>query len=162
MSNGVCVLCGYNDGSGSGGSSGDDTCYHYDTYLDWYYCEWKEYCSDCGEFLDSGINHGSTYTEWSGCSWYEYCDNCDAYMNSGTNHGSYSYRPWEYYSSSQHRRKYACSDCGEGSYSYGYHSTSTKYTEHSSTQHKVGSYCSTCSSYVGSTSYANHSFSYGS
>ena len=168
FSNGICTVCGYNNGSGSGSGSGGDsgggttTCYHYNTYYSWSGCTYYEYCSNCGEYMGSGTSHGYTYTTWSGCTWYEYCNDCGAYMNSGTSHGSYSYGSWEYYSSSQHRRKYACSDCGEGSYSYGYHSTSTEYTEYSSTQHKVGSYCSTCSSYVGSTSYESHDFSYGS
>jgi len=163
MSGGVCTLCGYDDGSGdSGGDDWDDTCYHYDTYTDWSGCDWYEYCSDCGTYIDSGTSHGSTYTEWSGCSWYDYCRDCDELMGSGTSHGSYSYTSWEYYNSSRHYRTYACSNCGEGSYEYGYHSTSSEYSQYSSTQHKVGSYCSTCSSYVGSTSYESHDFSYGS
>ena len=165
FSNGVCTKCGYDNGTGSGGGDiggGDTTCYHYSTYYSWSGCDYYEYCSDCGEYLGSGTSHGYTYTEWSGCNWYEYCNDCDQLMDSGTSHGSYSYGAWEYYNSSRHRRYYSCSDCGEGSYSYGYHSTTTKYTEYSSTQHKYGSYCSTCNSYVGSTSYANHSFSYGS
>lgn len=168
FSNGVCSKCGYDNGTGSGsgggdsGDTGDTTCYHYNTYYSWSGCTYYEYCSNCGEYMGSGTSHGYTYTSWSGCTWYEYCNDCGAYMNSGTSHGSYSYGSWEYYNTSRHRRYYSCNDCGEGSYSYGYHSTTTKYTEYSSTQHMYGSYCSICSSYVGSTSYASHSFSYGS
>lgn len=160
-SGGYCTKCGYGSGS-TGGGGGDTTCYHYDTYTSWSGCDWYEYCSDCGEYIDSGTSHGSTYTEWDGCDWYEYCRDCDELMDYGTSHGTYSYGSWTYYNSSRHRRYYSCNDCGEGSYSYGYHSTATKYSTYSSTQHQVGSYCSTCSSYVGSTSYESHDFSYGS
>ncbi len=181
MSGGECTLCGYSE-----------ICYHDYTNIDWNGCEWEEYCEDCGEVLDYGIDHGSTYTEWDGCEWYEYCrdcdelmdygddhgdytytewdgcewyeycDGCDELVDSGTDHGSYSYGAWEYYNSSRHYRLYACDDCGEGSYEYGYHSTTSEYSQYSSTQHKVGSYCSTCSSYIGSTTYESHDFSYGS
>ena len=181
MRGGECTLCGYSE-----------ICYHDYTDIDWYGCEWEEYCEDCGEILDYGIEHGSTYTEWDGCEWYEYCrdcdelmdygddhgyytytewdgcewyeycDGCDELVDNGTDHGSYSYGAWEYYNSSRHYRLYACEDCGEGSYEYGYHSTTSEYSQYSSTQHKVGSYCSTCSSFIGSTSYENHDFSYGS
>ena len=118
--------------NGSGGGSGGSTCYH-----------------------------TSTYTTWSGCNWYEYCYSCGALVDYGTSHGTYVYGNWEYYSSTQHRRTKTCSNCGESSYSYGSHSTSTKYTQYSSTQHTVGSYCATCGSYVGSTSYESHNFTYG-
>ena len=151
MSGGECTLCGYSE-----------VCYHDYTATDWNGCEWEEYCEDCGEVLDSGIEHGSTYTEWDGCEWYEYCDGCDELVDSGTSHGSYSYGDWEYYNSSRHYRLYSCDDCGEGSYDYGYHSTTSEYSQYSSSQHKVGSYCSTCSSYIGSTTYESHDFSYGS
>ena len=161
FSNGVCTLCGYDNGSGSTGG-GTTTCYHYSSYYSWSGCTYYEYCSSCGEYLGSGTSHGSTYTTWSGCDWYEYCRDCGDLMDSGTSHGTYSYGAWEYYNSSRHRRYYSCNDCGEGSYSYGYHSTTTKYTEYSSTQHKYGKYCSTCESYVGTTSYASHNFTYGS
>ena len=188
MVDGVCELCGYDDGSGDW----DDTCYHDYTDIDWDGCEWEEYCEDCGEVLDSGIDHGSTYTEWDGCEWYEYCrdcgelldygnehgdytytewdgcewyeycDGCNELVDYGTDHGSYEYGDWEYYNSSRHRRLYGCEDCGEGSYEYSYHSTTSEYSQYSSTQHTVGSYCSACSSYIGSTSYESHDFSYGS
>ncbi|MBQ9168399.1 MAG: hypothetical protein IJX67_08350 [Oscillospiraceae bacterium] len=162
FSGNTCTLCGYTTSSGGDTGGGTTTCYHYSSYYSWSGCTYYEYCSNCGEYLGSGTSHGSTYTSWSGCNWYEYCYDCDELMDYGTSHGTYSYGAWEYYNSSRHRRYYSCNDCGEGSYSYGYHSTTTKYTEYSSTQHKYGSYCSTCSSYVGSTSYASHSFSYGS
>ena len=165
ISNGVCTLCGYDDGTGGGTVEPDpepEFCYHNYTYTTWFGCDWYEYCSDCGEYMNSGTSHGSTYTEESGCSWYEYCRDCDALMDSGTSHGSYSYGAWEYYSTSRHRRLYSCNNCGEGSYSYENHSTATEYTSYSSSQHTVGNYCSACDSYVGSTTYENHDFSYGS
>lgn len=159
----TCTLCGYTKSSSGGDTGGGTTtCYHYNSYYSWSGCTYYEYCSNCGEYLGSGTSHGSTYTSWSGCDWYEYCRDCGDLMDYGTSHGTYSYGAWEYYNSSRHRRYYSCSDCGEGSYSYGYHSTTTKYSEYSSTQHKYGSYCSTCSSYIGTTSYASHNFSYGS
>lgn len=134
FSNGVCTKCGYDNGSGGGsGGGGGSVCYH-----------------------------TSTRTTWSGCDWYEYCRNCGELVDYGTSHGTYVYGSWEYYNSSRHRRYYYCSDCGEGSYTYGYHSTTTQYSPYSSTQHSATSYCATCASYIGSTSYASHSFSYGS
>ncbi|MDD4510973.1 MAG: hypothetical protein PHY23_08755 [Oscillospiraceae bacterium] len=132
FSNGVCTKCGYDNGSGGCSGGGSSTCYH-----------------------------TSTRTTWSGCDWYEYCRNCGELVDSGTSHGTYVYDSWEYYSSTRHRRYYYCSDCGEGSYTYGSHSTSTRYSQYSSTQHSVSSYCSTCATTI-STSYTSHSFSYGS
>jgi hypothetical protein len=154
---GTCTLCGYYNSAYD-----NSVCYHTSTYYSWSGCTYYEYCSNCGEYISSGTSHGSTYTEWSGCDWYEYCRDCDELLDYGTSHGSYSYGAWEYYNSSRHRRYYSCDDCGEGSYSYGYHSTTTTYTQYSSTQHKYGKYCSTCGSYVGSTSYGDHTYTYGS
>ena len=156
-SNGYCSLCGYYN------SAYDQStiCYHYSTYKSWSGCNWTEYCSSCGAYISSGTSHGSTYTTWNGCSWYDYCRDCGQLMDSGTSH-SYSYGGWDYYNSSRHRRTGACTSCGATTYSYGYHSTSTKYSPYSSTQHSYGQYCSTCASYIGSVSYASHSFSYGS
>lgn len=123
------------------------------------------YCSYCGYYnssYDTSVcYHTSTYTTWSGCNWYKYCSSCGALVSSGTSHGTYVYGAWTYYSSTQHRRSYTCSDCGQGSYSYGYHSTSTKYAQYSSSQHTVGSYCATCGSYIGSLTYESHNFTYG-
>lgn len=154
-SNGYCSLCGYYN-------SAYDTsvCYHTSTYTTWSGCNWTRYCRNCGQYISSGTSHGSTYTSWNGCNWYEYCRDCGQLMDSGTSH-SYSYGGWEYYNSSQHRRLYSCSSCGQGSYTYGYHSTSTRYAQYSATQHSVSSYCSTCAANI-STSYASHNFSYGS
>ena len=154
--NGYCSLCGYYN-------SAYDTsvCYHTSTYTTWSGCNWTRYCSNCGAYISSGTSHGSTYTTWNGCNWYEYCRDCGQLMNSGTSH-SYSYGGWEYYNSSRHRRTGTCTSCGATTYSYGYHSTSTQYSQYSSTQHSYGQYCSTCASYVGSISYASHNFSYGS
>jgi len=154
---GTCTLCGYYNSAYD-----NSVCYHTSTYYSWSGCTYYEYCRSCGEYISSGTSHGSTYTEWSGCDWYEYCRDCDELLDYGTSHGSYAYGAWEYYNSSRHRRYYSCDDCGEGSYSYGYHSTTTTYTQYSSTQHKYGKYCSTCGSYVGSTSYGDHTYTYGS
>ena len=119
------------------------------------------YCTVCGyEEPAASCTHGRYYTQWSGCNWYEYCYYCDELMDYGTSHGTYTYGAWSYYSSSQHRRLYSCSDCGSGSYQYGTHSTTSSYTSYSDTQHKVSSYCSTCATTI-TTSYANHSLSYG-
>ena len=154
---GTCTLCGYYNSAYD-----NSVCYHNSSYYSWSGCTYYEYCSNCGEYLGSGVSHGSTYTEWSGCDWYEYCRDCDQLMDSGTSHGTYSYGSWQYYSSTRHRRSATCNDCGETSYSYGSHSKTTKYTNYSDTQHQYGSYCSTCSSYVGSTTKQNHTYSYGS
>ncbi len=123
------------------------------------------YCSLCGYYnsaYDQTIicYHNSTYTTWSGCNWYDYCRACGQLMASGVSH-SYSYGSWQYYSTSQHRRAGTCTSCNATTYSYGSHSKTMKYSPYSSTQHSYGQYCSTCASYVGSVSYANHSFSYG-
>lgn len=90
---GVCSKCGYSNGSGGGGGGGGNVCYH-----------------------------SSTRTSWSGCDWYEYCRSCGALVDYGTSHGTYVYGAWEYYSSSQHRRSYACSACGYSEYEYAAHS----------------------------------------
>ena len=86
---GVCFKCGYSNGSGGGGGGGGNVCYH-----------------------------SSTRTSWSGCDWYEYCRSCGALVDYGTSHSTYVYGAWEYYSSSQHRRSYACSACGYSEYEY--------------------------------------------
>ena len=92
FSNGVCTKCGYDNGTGTPEPDPEpEVCYHDDTYTTWDGCDWTEYCSDCGEYMDSGTSHGSAYTEWDGCDWYEYCRDCDELMDYGTSHGSYSY-----------------------------------------------------------------------
>ncbi len=136
MSNGVCSKCGYNDGTGSGGG-------------------------DTGGGEDAVCTHPGTAYSWEGCTWYEYCTTCYVNLNTGVSHSTYTYSAWSYYNSSRHYRTYACSSCGEGSYEYGYHSTTQEYSQYSSTQHKVGSYCATCATYIGSTSYESHNFTYG-
>ncbi len=154
----------------------------YDEYYHWKYavctnCSANEYpyggrwehtfnsrgvCTICGyEESYAGCDHSRSYYEWEGCTYYEYCYYCDEYLGYGIQHGSYYYGDWVYYSSSQHRRTEICSDCGETSYDYGVHSTTTQYTNYSDTQHAVSKYCSACESTIGSTSYANHSYSYG-
>ena len=129
---GVCSKCGYSNGSGGGGGGGGNVCYH-----------------------------SSTRTSWSGCDWYEYCRSCGALVDYGTSHGTYVYGAWEYYSSSQHRRSYACSDCGEGTYRYASHSVSTQYAQYSAAQHRTVQSCSVCNAML-SSSYSAHAFTYGS
>ena len=82
-------------------------------------------------------------------------------MDYGTSHGTYVYGAWEYYSSSQHRRSYACSDCGEGTYRYASHSVSTQYAQYSAAQHRTVQSCSVCNATL-SSSYSAHTFTYGS
>ncbi len=148
--------CGYCDSVMDYGTE------HGDTYRDYDGCTWYDRCENCDKVMASGTSHGSTTTTWSGCSWTEKCSDCGLTTNSGTTHSTYSYGEWEYYSTSQHRRLYSCDRCGQGSYSYGSHSKTTSYSQYSSTQHSVSSYCSTCNSSIGSTSYASHSCSYSS
>jgi hypothetical protein len=105
MSNGVCTKCGYNDGTGSGGG-------------------------DTGGGEDVVCSHPGTAYSWEGCTWYEYCTTCYANLNTGVSHSTYTYSAWSYYNSSRHYRTYACSSCGEGSYEYGYHSTTQELADH--------------------------------
>ncbi len=118
-------------------------------------------CTLCG--YSKACAHPSTSRSYTtGCDWEERCNSCGKVVSSGTTHGPYSYSSWSYYSSSQHRRTKSC-DYGDWSgYEYASHSTTTSYGQYSSTQHSVRNYCSECGSYVGSTSYSSHSFSYGS
>ena len=119
------------------------------------------YCNVCGYAEPtSSCSHGETYNEWYGCTYYTYCDYCDEYLYSGTSHGAYTYGSWNYYSTSQHRRLYSCSDCGEGAYEYSSHSTTNQYAQYSASQHSVTKYCATCGSNVGNTTYASHSLAY--
>ena len=134
-------------------------------YSDHSYMDYGDYlkCTDCGYKLEGTVScsHTSTRTSWDGCEWSEYCRSCGELVDYGISHGTYEYSAWEYYSSAKHRRLYACSDCGEGSYSYGNHSTTKSYAQANSTQHSVSNYCSVCSTTV-SSSYESHSFTYGS
>lgn len=118
-------------------------------------------CTLCG--YTKSCSHSSTSRTWTtGCDYKDVCTSCGAVVRTGTSHGPYSYGSWSYYSSSQHRRTQTC-DYGDWSgYDYASHSTTTSYGQYSSTQHSVRSYCSECGSYVGSTSYSSHSFTYGS
>lgn len=157
FSNGVCTKCEYDDGTGT---PEPEICYHRKTNRRWSGCDWYDYCTDCGEHIDSGTNHGSGYTEWVGCSWYEYCSDCDAVLRLGTEHGKYSYGDWEYDSSTYHRRCYGCEKCGEGTYSYEKHKTGTRYVSDGNTRHQVQKFCSVCNSVV-SSAYESHNLKYG-
>ena len=148
-----CITCGKTDGIIVSGNHS--------------YCS-NGYCSLCGYYnsaYDTTIcYHTSTRQSWvTSCRWERYCTNCGAFVSSGTTHGPYDYGAWQYYSSSQHRRSYTCTYGDSGTYyEYCNHSTTTSYGQYNATQHSVQSYCSTCGSYIGSASYASHSFSYGS
>jgi len=124
-------------------------------------------CTDCGYYnssYDTSCSHSSISRTWdTSCRWTEYCDYCGEEVSSGISHGPYNYGSWRYYSSLYHQRSYTCSYGDSGTYyETEQHSTSKKYNKYSDTQHAVFNYCSKCSSTVGSTSHANHSFAYGS
>lgn len=151
-----CSKCGYYNSDYD-----HSVCYHTRTRTYWDGCDWEEYCQDCGALVDWGTSHGSTYTTWSGCHWYDYCRDCGELMDSGVSH-SYSYGSWEYYNTTRHRRAATCTSCGETTYDYGNHSKKNTAVPYNSTQHKYGSYCATCQSFIGSVSYQDHTFTYGS
>lgn len=152
-----CSNCGYDQ---AGGVLGEAHVFsHYNSSYD--RCTYCGYLTACT--CTPACTHPSYTTTWvTSCQWERYCSSCGAYLGSGTTHGPYTYGSWTYYSASQHRRSYTCSYGDSGTYyEYGNHSLTTQYSQYSGTQHSVRSYCATCSSYVGSTSYANHSFTYG-
>ena len=102
-------------------------------------------------------NHPSTTRKYvTNCDWEDRCVNCGHVMSSGTTHSSYNYGNWEYYSTTQHRRTKSCIYGDYSTYEYASHSKTTKYEKYSSSQHKCYSYCSGCSSNVGSESYEAH------
>ena len=74
---------------------------------------------------------------------------------------SYSYRGWEQYSASQHRREAYCRNCGDSDYEYASHSMSYgSWSNSSSSQHSRTASCRTCG--YSTTDYGNHSFTTGS
>ena len=74
---------------------------------------------------------------------------------------NYSYGSWEEYSSSQHRRKSYCRNCGASSYDYASHSMSYgSWSNYSSSQHSRPATCRTCG--YSTTDYGSHSYSTGS
>lgn len=132
-SNGVCTKCGHNNGTG-GGDDPDppSVCYH-----------------------------PFTSTSWSGCNWYEYCTICGEIVDSGTTH-NYSYGSWSYYNTTRHKRTGTCTRCGATTTGYGNHTTTTKYDPYNAAQHEKYSYCSVCNSRIGTATKENHTFTYGS
>ena len=73
---------------------------------------------------------------------------------------SYSYGSWEQYSTSQHRRKAYCRNCGDSDYEYASHSMSYgSWSNSSSSQHSRTASCRTCG--YSTTEYGNHSYSTG-
>ena len=152
-----CSNCGYDQCGGV--NAGSHSFSHYNSSYD--RCTYCGYLTACT--CTPACTHPSYTTTWvTNCQWERYCSSCGAYLGSGTSHGPYTYGNWTYFSTSQHRRSYTCSHGDSGTYyEYGNHSLTTQYSQYNATQHSVRSYCSTCGSYVGSTSYANHSFTYG-
>ena len=104
-------------------------------------------------------NHPSSKKVWdTGCDWRTVCDNCGATLSSGTLHGPYTYGDWVYYSGSQHSRYKTCIHGDYTTTEYASHNTSAQYEQYSSSQHAKYSYCSGCSSSIGSKSYESHTF----
>lgn len=135
-SNGICTKCGHDNGSGGGGSGGDDpdppyVCYHPSTYTTWSGCYWYEYCSYCGELIDSGVSH------------------------------NYSYGSWTYYNTTRHKRTGTCTRCGATTTDYENHTKTTKYDPYDAAQHEKYSYCADCDSRIGTATKEDHTFSYG-
>lgn len=104
-------------------------------------------------------NHPSSKKVWdTGCDWRTVCDNCGATLSSGTLHGPYTYGDWVYYSGSRHSRYKTCIHGDYTTTEYASHNTSAQYEQYSSSQHAKYSYCSGCSSSIGSKSYESHTF----
>lgn len=104
-------------------------------------------------------NHPSNKKVWdTGCDWRTVCDNCGATLSSGTLHGPYTYGDWVYYSGSRHSRYKTCIHGDYTTTEYASHNTSAQYEQYSSSQHAKYSYCSGCSSSIGSKSYESHTF----
>jgi uncharacterized repeat protein (TIGR02543 family) len=115
--------------------------------------------ASCTMYAVWSCSHSSTSQHYvTGCDWERTCNNCGVVTATGTTHGPYSYSDWVYYSTSQHRRTKSCDYGDYSTYEYGSHSKTTEYEQYSSTQHKYYSYCSTCSSMIGSASYEAHDF----
>ena len=152
-----CSNCGYDQAGGVLGASHSYS--HYNSSYD--RCSYCGYLTACTHVVS--CSHSSTTTTWvTSCRYETYCRSCGAYLGSGTSHGQYTYGSWSYYTSSQHRRSYTCAYGDSGTYyEYSSHSATTSYSPYSSTQHSVFSYCSICATTI-STSYASHTFSYGS
>ena len=103
--------------------------------------------------------HPSSKKVWdTGCDWRTVCDNCGATLSSGTLHGPYTYGDWVYYSGSRHSRYKTCIHGDYTTTEYASHNTSAQYEQYSSSQHAKYSYCSGCSSSIGSKSYESHTF----
>lgn len=110
-------------------------------------------CTVCG--YTAACSHSTTSTTWEGCKWYDYCRTCGKLVASGTSHGTYIYGDWEYYTISQHRQTYVCSDCRASFYRYESHSATTQYEQYDDTRHKVSEYCTVCSTAI-AVAYVGH------
>lgn len=117
-------------------------------------------CKQCG-YTKSCSHTSTTLSYITGCDWQRVCNSCGAVTSTGTTHGPYTYGSWKYYSATKHRRSYTCSYGDSGTYyETANHSTVAQYSQHNDSQHAVSQYCETCSTTI-STSYEDHSFTYG-
>ena len=175
---GACPSCGKNSLQGtyvaqahtSRGHAEYNECYlcHYVQNLGTYvykdhgsgsYGSWT--CPDCGshtwvlDYENDATCTRNGYREYS-CD----CGQSKRETIYATGH-SYSYRGWEQYSASQHRREAYCRNCGDSDYEYASHSMSYgSWSNYSDTQHSRTASCRTCG--YSTTDYGNHSYTTGS
>ena len=145
-----CYLCHYVQNLGT---------YVYKGHGSGSYGSWT--CPDCGshtwvlDYENDATCTRNGYREYS-CD----CGQSKRETIYATGH-SYSYRGWEQYSASQHRREAYCRNCGDSDYEYASHSMSYgSWSNHSDTQHSRTASCRTCG--YSTTDYGNHSYSIGS
>ena len=119
-SSGTCTKCGYYN------SAYVSTCSHPSTYVREFDCAWYEYCSVCGELLNSGLIH------------------------------TYVYGDWTYYNATRHKRDGVCSVCGSTTIAFGPHMSETRYEPYSEAQHSKFTYCAVCDSKLGNETRENH------
>ena len=144
-----CYLCHYVQNLGT---------YVYKDHGSGSYGSWT--CPDCGshawvlDYENDATCTRNGYREYS-CD----CGQSKRETIYATGH-SYSYRGWEQYSASQHRREAYCRNCGDSDYEYASHSMSYgSWSNSSSSQHSRTASCRTCG--YSTTDYGNHSYSTG-
>ena len=144
-----CYLCHYTKNLGT---------YVYKDHGSGSYGSWT--CPDCGshtwvlDYENDATCTRNGYREYS-CD----CGQSKRETIYATGH-SYSYRGWEQYSASQHRREAYCRNCGATDYDYASHSMSYgSWSNSSSSQHSRTASCRTCG--YSTTDYGNHSYSTG-
>ena len=144
-----CYLCHYVQNLGT---------YVYKDHGSGSYGSWT--CPDCGshtwvlDYENDATCTRNGYREYS-CD----CGQSKHETIYATGH-SYSYRGWEQYSASQHRREAYCRNCGDSDYEYASHSMSYgSWSNSSSSQHSRTASCRTCG--YSTTDYGNHSYATG-